>query len=59
MDYTEADDLLFAIVDERGSPMFATVAQTAFPQTYRAMFGFCRTFSSSETQYPSRCMYAR
>ena len=40
MDYREADDLVFDIVSGDGTFMFATVAKTAFPLTYRAMFGF-------------------
>ncbi len=49
MDYIEADDLFFAIVRDGGTPMFATVAETAFPQTYRAMFGFCAKTNALKT----------
>lgn len=41
MNYIEADDLFCSVVQDKGTPMFETVSTTAFPQTYRAMFGFC------------------
>ena len=41
MHYREADDVYFAIVEEGGTEMWNTIKTTAFPQTYRAMFGFC------------------
>lgn len=41
MDYQTADDLFFELLQEQGTPMFERLRTTAFPQTYRAMFGFC------------------
>jgi hypothetical protein len=41
MDYREADGLLFAVVGEGRAQMWATARTTQFPQTYRALFGFC------------------
>lgn len=41
MDYVEADDLFFSVLEERGQEMFSKAGTTAFPKTYRAMFGFC------------------
>jgi hypothetical protein len=49
MNYREADDLVFDIVRDGGTPMFATVRETAFPQTYRAMFGFCAKTTALKT----------
>jgi hypothetical protein len=49
MEYTEADDLFFAIVQEGGTPMFASVADTIYPKTYRAMFGFCSKTNALKT----------
>jgi hypothetical protein len=48
VDYAEADELVFEVVRD-GTPMFATVSQTAFPQTYRAMFGFCAKTNALKT----------
>jgi hypothetical protein len=48
MYYVEADDLVFAVVRD-AAPMFATVGKTAFPQTYRAMFGFCAKTNALKT----------
>lgn len=42
MDYLEADDLVFEVIQQHGTPMFkAAVGSEAFPKTYRAMVGFC------------------
>lgn len=49
MDYIEADDLLFAVVKEEGGGMWPTAATTAFPQTYRAMFGLCAKTNALKT----------
>lgn len=49
MDYREADDLVFSIIEEGGTPMFASLSSTAFPQTYRTMFGFCAKTNSLKT----------
>ena len=50
MNYREADDVVFEIVADSGTAaMFATVRETAFPQTYRAMFGFCAKTTALKT----------
>jgi hypothetical protein len=41
MNYREADDLYFSVLETDGTPMFQTISTTAFPQTYRAFFSFC------------------
>jgi hypothetical protein len=40
MDYREADERVFKITQADATPMFSGVARTAFPHSYRAMFGF-------------------
>ena len=49
MHFLEADDAYFAIVSERGSEVFGTIGKTQFPETYRAMFGFCAKTNSLKT----------
>jgi hypothetical protein len=49
MHFIEADDLFFAMMTEHGTPMFETVRETRFPQTYRALFGFCAKTNSLKT----------
>jgi len=49
MHFLEADDAYFKIVSERGTAVFRTVSKTAFPETYRAMFGFCAKTNSLKT----------
>lgn len=49
MDYREADDLYFAIIEEHGTDLFSTVSSTAFPWTFRAMFNFCAKTNSLKT----------
>jgi hypothetical protein len=39
--YRDADDAVFAVLEEHGAAMFETLASTTFPRTYRTMFGFC------------------
>lgn len=41
MDYRAADDVYFSLIREQATPMFARIGSTKFPNTYRAMFGFC------------------
>lgn len=41
MNYRDADDQLFEIIQTAGTRMFHSVRTTAFPDSYRAMFGFC------------------
>jgi hypothetical protein len=49
MDFTEADDEVFALFEEGGEALFATVKTTAYPETYRAMFGFCAKTNALKT----------
>lgn len=49
MHYLEADDAYFKIVSERGTDVFSAASKTAFPETYRAMFGFCTKTNSLKT----------
>jgi len=49
MNYIEADDELFSILQDRGPALFATIKTTGFPETYRAMFGFCAKTNSLKT----------
>jgi hypothetical protein len=49
MHYREADDAYFEIVEAHGPTLFGSVKQTAFPNTYRAMFGFCAKTNSLKT----------
>jgi len=49
MDYIEADDEVFAILQDGGEALFATVKTTAYPETYRAMFGFCAKTNALKT----------
>lgn len=49
MDYIEADDLFFSVVQDKGTPMFGILSSTAYPQTYRAMFGFCAKTNAMKT----------
>lgn len=49
MHYRKADDAYFEIVEAHGSALFGSVKQTAFPNTYRAMFGFCAKTNSLKT----------
>ena len=49
MHYREADDAYFEIVEEDGPTLFGSVKETAFPNTYRAMFGFCAKTNSLKT----------
>jgi hypothetical protein len=49
MNYIEADDLFFSVVQDKGTPMFGTLSATAFPQTYRAIFGFCAKTNALKT----------
>jgi hypothetical protein len=49
MDYFEAENRLLAILQSDGAPMFASIKTTAFPETYRAMFGFCAKTNALKT----------
>jgi hypothetical protein len=49
MDYREADEAYFEIVDKDGDCVFGAFEGTAFPNTYRAMFGFCAKTNSLKT----------
>ena len=49
MDYIEADDLFFSVLESGGATMFSTAGKTAFPKTYRAMFGFCAKTNALKT----------
>ena len=46
MHYREADDAYFEIVEANSPNLFASIKQTTFPNTYRAMFGFCAKTNS-------------
>jgi len=49
MNYREADDLVFAIVEEHGSAVFGAGFKTRYPQTLRAMSMFCAKANSLKT----------
>lgn len=49
MNYIEADDEVFSILQDGGTALFATIKTSAFPETYRAMFGFCAKTNSLKT----------
>lgn len=49
MDYVEADDRLFSLLEKHGAALFETIKTTAFPHTYRAMFGFCARTNALKT----------
>lgn len=49
MHYRDADDEYFAVFTDTVSSLFGTVRQTKYPQTYRAMFGFCAKTNSLKT----------
>lgn len=49
MDYREADDRFFSIVEARGTDMWSKASATAFPKTYCALFAFCAKTSSLKT----------
>lgn len=49
MNCRDADDEYFSIVDKHGSLLFSSIGKTKFPQTYRAMFGFCAKTNSLKT----------
>ncbi|UEO00424.1 hypothetical protein A9R16_003205 [Acidiferrobacter thiooxydans] len=48
-DYLQIDSDFFSIVDKEGPALFATIKTTAFPTTYRALFGFCAKTNSLKT----------
>lgn len=49
MHYRDADDEYFALFEQHAQRLFATIGRTAFPMTYRAMFGFCAKTNSLKT----------
>jgi Family of unknown function (DUF5677) len=49
MKYREADDQVFAIVEEHGADVFGAGLKTKFPQTLRAMSMFCAKTNSLKT----------
>lgn len=49
MDYRDADDQIFAIVEKHGPEVFRDGLQTAYPQTLRAMAMFCAKGNSLKT----------
>ena len=49
MDYREADDQVFAIVEEHRAAVFGAGFETKFPQTLRAMSMFCAKANSLKT----------
>ncbi len=49
MDYREADDQVFAIVEEHSADVFSAGFQTKFPQALRAMSMFCAKANSLKT----------
>ena len=49
MRYRDADDEYFAVFQDTASSVFATVGATKYPETYRAMFGFCAKTNSLKT----------
>jgi len=49
MHFLKADDEYFEIFSERGQDIFRTISKTDFPETYRAMFGFCAKTNSLKT----------
>jgi len=49
MHYRDADDEYFALFQQHAPRLFSTIGRTAFPMTYRAMFGFCAKTNSLKT----------
>jgi len=49
VNYLEADDKYFGIVEDQASGIFSTLGATIFPQSYRAMFMFCAKTNSLKT----------
>jgi hypothetical protein len=49
MDYRAVDDVYFELIQEQATPMFARIATTKFPQTYRALFSFCARTNALKT----------
>ena len=49
MHYRDADDEYFEVFLEHGSSLGAAIGRTEFPNTYRAMFGFCAKTNSLKT----------
>jgi hypothetical protein len=49
MHYRDADDAYFKIVEADGPKLFGSIKQSVFPNTYRAMFGFCVKTNSLKT----------
>lgn len=49
MNYRDADDEYFEVFKLHGPSLGSTIGRTAFPRTYRAMFGFCAKTNSLKT----------
>lgn len=49
MHYRDADDELFALFADGAPSLFSTVGKSKYPQTYKAMFGFCAKTNSLKT----------
>jgi hypothetical protein len=49
MHYRDADDAYFKIVEDDSAKLFSVITRTAYPFTYRAMFGFCAKTNSLKT----------
>lgn len=49
MHYRDADDQYFEMFTRYGPSLASTIGRTAFPKTYRAMFGFCAKTNSLKT----------
>jgi len=49
MDYRDADDEYFELVEQHGDELFAVVGRTKFPKTYGALLGFVVKTNSLKT----------
>lgn len=49
MHYRDADDEFFAVFSDGAPSLFRTVGKSKYPQTYKAMFGFCAKTNSLKT----------
>lgn len=49
MDYRDADDIYFKLVEKHGDEFFAVVGRTQFPKTYGALLGFVVKTNSLKT----------
>lgn len=49
MHYRDLDDEYFEAFTEKSAPVFSSITNTSYPQTYRALFGFCAKTNSLKT----------